>query len=1020
MVLGRRRTAARPGSSDLGKSALGSSVVTACRETLLQRDNLALRLKLESQMNSSLGKGSAFLLFFVVFVLSLVIDDNYESLSQVQQSLRAKFQASRVAEISGYPDLWAYLDDFTTTSQKFSPFLFLAPEYTAFGGRSAGLTGEVVSCLPTDDDQCKALKDALLTTEDLETGSSCPLVYWRVGSCKYTPIDAPADKADAGVVLERVEPYLSSIAIPLVPVAFQSRSPLKACNGLSEEFAGVAQDPPGIPLKAGATASVTYKDGGEAFFECVDRTDSQNTDDTEFAGTTKLTIGVLVLGLQSDRLLGVFLIDSTVENTSMLWFSMKIAIGSLAVIGICWNSRTIWSEVMEVEEAHAEGRNFRLPSRSRRSCLLCNGNLALPEWRQWTGELEKHARTGGGGFGDDMWHFVIIFGILFFCLAFLATWAFGPMGYSSFETFETASMTQSMMLIGDWPWPEGNGSHLLLGLYLFTFGFVVFFVLVNFFLAIVVDAFQVIKDQIRECEVEASFLADILDAALSAIYRKWYALPRISDLEHHLNLAEAEMGEDPVSFQELRQSYVLQLDDRKTSLLMWLYSKKIGGRLVYDNLEEGLLGPAVADLRGKASSSADLEASHMHGACPQLYLEKSGGPLGGVPSSGGMGCAIPNARRRLSRAYSVLSHSDPNCLPFLPMLPRRGTGLRFMPWINESAVVKFERRFTQQLSRDRLGSVQFGSRSNFFGAKSVHSSQAYRAAYQRGGAGGLQESGNSDQEGGGRIREGASSGGWDGRYAQASEGCVRWDGGMTEGDDKNRGPSPLSMQINGGSGLSPGPSTVLNRSANQGQREGEAENRETALCPVSVASSSQEGTNQRPPNGSPLITSFVSALPVAEATRERHEDGGGSPHEGGGDSSSDPTQLVRLLTEMGNQRRRSRDLIEKIRREQSDASSSASDATAAEDLGGRRSKGAGRDGSGGTERQRTRDNVQSREAEGVGSRSGPHPSRDVGVGAKDGPRTGTGNPKRAGGKEKGEREGTREGERKGSGDPQGS
>jgi hypothetical protein len=129
---------------------------------------------------------------------------------------------------------------------------------------------------------------------------------------------------------------------------------------------------------------------------------------------------------------------------------------------------------------------------------------------------------------DDVVHFIITGSALFCTLAFQGFWSFG-MDDPAFESFTMAMWTQFQMIIGFYPWPPGGVRPGFQGImqvaYLLIFTFLVFFILLNFFLAIVVDAFTRIKQEVAINRAENPFAMDLIDCGWSLIVRVWKKYP---------------------------------------------------------------------------------------------------------------------------------------------------------------------------------------------------------------------------------------------------------------------------------------------------------------------------------------------------------------------------------------------------------------------------------------------------------------------------------------------------------------
>merc|ERR1719316_876198 len=100
---------------------------------------------------------------------------------------------------------------------------------------------------------------------------------------------------------------------------------------------------------------------------------------------------------------------------------------------------------------------------------------------------------------------------------------------SNFETFSMALWTQFKMVVGEYPWPDGGLKSGMQGFmqlfYLFIFTFLIFFILLNFFLAIVVDAFSAVKQGVGDNRSENAFFHDLGEMCVSFAIRLYYRYP---------------------------------------------------------------------------------------------------------------------------------------------------------------------------------------------------------------------------------------------------------------------------------------------------------------------------------------------------------------------------------------------------------------------------------------------------------------------------------------------------------------
>merc|ERR1719171_1206620 len=97
---------------------------------------------------------------------------------------------------------------------------------------------------------------------------------------------------------------------------------------------------------------------------------------------------------------------------------------------------------------------------------------------------------------SGMRHFFMLFVFIFLILGFLAHWTFGTAARENFGTFYGTCMRQFKMIIGDWPFDDQSVVDnsmsatfvFFFGVYFLSYAVIVFFTLVNFFIAIIVEA----------------------------------------------------------------------------------------------------------------------------------------------------------------------------------------------------------------------------------------------------------------------------------------------------------------------------------------------------------------------------------------------------------------------------------------------------------------------------------------------------------------------------------------------------
>jgi len=110
-------------------------------------------------------------------------------------------------------------------------------------------------------------------------------------------------------------------------------------------------------------------------------------------------------------------------------------------------------------------------------------------------------------------HFAMLFSILFFMLGFMAHWMLGE-HVEEFGTYGDTIKSQVRMVFGEFIMARGaedlHGAMLIMyWVYAATFVMVVTMILLNFFLAIIVDAFVAVKDDNSENVVVGGFISDL-------------------------------------------------------------------------------------------------------------------------------------------------------------------------------------------------------------------------------------------------------------------------------------------------------------------------------------------------------------------------------------------------------------------------------------------------------------------------------------------------------------------------------
>jgi len=127
---------------------------------------------------------------------------------------------------------------------------------------------------------------------------------------------------------------------------------------------------------------------------------------------------------------------------------------------------------------------------------------------------------------DDMFHFVLLFSGVNLLLGFLAWCIFG----SSVPEFSTIGRVLIANYVGFMegetvPFTEHEDDPLLV-VFILIFVLLVWGCLLNFFLAIIFEAYARAKTEVEKFEAEGNLIVDILDLIHYAIFARWYKWPR--------------------------------------------------------------------------------------------------------------------------------------------------------------------------------------------------------------------------------------------------------------------------------------------------------------------------------------------------------------------------------------------------------------------------------------------------------------------------------------------------------------
>jgi len=111
---------------------------------------------------------------------------------------------------------------------------------------------------------------------------------------------------------------------------------------------------------------------------------------------------------------------------------------------------------------------------------------------------------------DNIFHFSVVFTFISFLLAWLACWSFGP-DKDVFSTLPYAMLTELKMVMGEFPFGDPWSETFLEKVWYVCYAVLIFFLAVNIFLAIIVEAFVLVKRRLAdEVLVERSILVDFV------------------------------------------------------------------------------------------------------------------------------------------------------------------------------------------------------------------------------------------------------------------------------------------------------------------------------------------------------------------------------------------------------------------------------------------------------------------------------------------------------------------------------
>eukprot|EP00746_Dinoflagellata_sp_MGD_P141012 gnl/MRDRNA2_/MRDRNA2_74183_c0_seq1.p1 gnl/MRDRNA2_/MRDRNA2_74183_c0~~gnl/MRDRNA2_/MRDRNA2_74183_c0_seq1.p1 ORF type:complete len:1030 (-),score=157.71 gnl/MRDRNA2_/MRDRNA2_74183_c0_seq1:57-3146(-) len=176
---------------------------------------------------------------------------------------------------------------------------------------------------------------------------------------------------------------------------------------------------------------------------------------------------------------------------------------------------------------------------------------------------------------DNVLHYMFVFLWVFIAFAWLAHWTFG-VDKPLFQTLQSSLHTACRMLIGDWNFEEQWKEHRLQLLWYFCYTFVIYFLLMNIFLAIMVEAFLSLKKESEVTIIERSFPADICTVVLHRVLQVAHDWPNhasmLDYLHRHSHISQ------PVTRRELVKG--LGIDEAAADCMLRYYYFILGDRIL--------------------------------------------------------------------------------------------------------------------------------------------------------------------------------------------------------------------------------------------------------------------------------------------------------------------------------------------------------------------------------------------------------------------------------------------------------
>jgi len=219
----------------------------------------------------------------------------------------------------------------------------------------------------------------------------------------------------------------------------------------------------------------------------------------------------------------------------------------------------------------------------------------------------------------DFMHFLLLATTLYCVLAFLGTWSFGDK-VADFGDFQTSLYTQFRMIVGEFnlPTDEDSGFKFTFGLYAIIYFLMVFSLLLNFFLAIVIDSYANVKDSVKDCKVENSVAWDIPAAfayPMIAMIRGWPQRPKFVK-----QLMRTDMNQDGQNDEDEVNGVAITAE----SLVRFGFMKNINSALAFMRYYEYTCPAIGLNWQEKAMQLDHKKAVQKANILDKVYFEVKG------------------------------------------------------------------------------------------------------------------------------------------------------------------------------------------------------------------------------------------------------------------------------------------------------------------------------------------------------------------------------------------------------------